>query len=80
MDKEFYEKNLWSWLTQLATAYALAVILIVVFSLMFNGFDKAHVILEFNVFIRIAEIVGGIFSFIILLANFIIKFSQMAEQ
>jgi len=78
--KQFNNKKLWNWLTQFSIAYALATILIVILSLYFNGFDKAHIILEFNPLIRRLEIFGGIISFVVLFINFFIKFGKMAEQ
>jgi len=73
-------KSVWDWMTQIAMAYALATILCVVFSLMFNATDKALLILENDPFIRRIEIWGGIFSFVVLLVNFFIKFGMMAER
>jgi len=73
------KQKLWDWLTQFSTAYAIGTILVVVLSLCLNGFDKAHVILEFNPIIRRLEIWGGILSFFVLLINFFNKFGMMAE-
>ena len=72
--------DIWNWLTQFATAYSLAAIFVIVCSLLFNGFDKAHIILEFNLCIRMFEIIAGILSFVVLSINFFIKFCRMAEN
>jgi len=75
------KKNiLWSWLTQFASAYAIATILIVVLSLSFNGFDKAHIILEFNPLVRRLEIWAGVISLVVIVVNFFIKWGKMGEQ
>ena len=76
---KFYERHYWDWLTQFSTAYAIGTILVVVCSLWFNGFDKAHVILEFNPFIRRLEIWGGVLSLFVLVVNFFVKWGRMAE-
>jgi len=76
--KKKLRNKIWDWFTQFSMSYAIATIAVVVVSLSCNGFDKAHVILEFNPVIRIAEIVAGIFSFVVLLINWFIKFDRMA--
>jgi len=78
--KKNLKQKIWDWLTQFSIAYALGTILVVVCSLWFNGFDKAHIILEFNPFIRRLEIWGGVLSLIVLIINFFIKFGMMAEK
>jgi len=78
--RNFYDKPYWDWVTQFSIAYAIATILIVIISLYFNGFDKAHVILEFNPLIRRIEIWGGMLSIIVLIVNFFTKWGKMAER
>lgn len=55
-------------------------IAVVVYSLMFNGFDKIHVFIEYNFWIRLFEIVLVIFSLMFLGCHFIIKFVHLAEK
>lgn len=78
--KKKLRQKVWDWLTMLANSYAIATILVVVLSLSFNGFDKAHVILEFNPLIRRLEIVGGIFSLIVITINWFNKLGAMARH
>ena len=72
--------KIWDWFTQFSMSYAIATIIVVVISLICNGFDKAHIILESNLVIRIVEIAAGIFSLIILGINYFVKFDRMAKK
>jgi len=72
--------KIWDWLTQFSIAYALGTILVVTYCLWFNGYDKIHVFIEFNPYIRNAEIIGGVISFFVLLINFFSKWGEMVEQ
>jgi len=79
MVKKFYDRRYWDWLTQFSLAYAIGTILVVIYSLYFNGFDKSHVFLEFNPLIRRLEIWGGMLSLVVLVVNFFVKFDRMAK-
>lgn len=72
--------KIWDWSVQFSMSYAIATIIVVVASLSLNGFNKAHVILEYNPIIRTAEIVAGIFSIVVLGINYFIKFDRMATK
>ncbi len=79
-DRLVLTKTSWDWMSQVAMAFALATVGCVIFSLMFNVGGQALVIIENNPFIRRIEILGGIYSFVVLLINFFIKFGMMAER
>ena len=72
--------KVWDWLTQFSMSYAIGTILVVTYCLWFNGYDKVHVFIEFNSLIRNFEIIGGIISLVVLLANFFSKLGAMAER
>jgi len=72
-------KILWDWLTQISYAYAIGTILIVILSLIFNGYDKIHIFIEYNPLIRFLEVFGGIFSVTILFINFFRRWEEMCK-
>lgn len=80
MKQKKLRQKIWDWLTMFSNSFAIATILVVVLSLSFNGFDKAHVILEFNELIRRLEIGGGIVSLIVITINWFDKLGAMARH
>ncbi len=76
MDKT---KQIWNWMLQIAYSYALATIFLVVLSLILNL--NANIIIFENIqIIRWIEILGGIYSFIVISIQFFIRWHKMGYK